>query len=164
MPKWIWNNDDLRVARLALLFYNGKSKVIGGRLAQRLERLVHTEEAGGSNPPSPTRGLAPDALAPNLGADHRAEVAKRQTRCVQGAVSLWTCGFKSLPRHQPFPERVPARPHQKPAGKARKQGKVPGLCACSSVDRALPCGGRGRGFESRQARHFFSNRWRIFLM
>ena len=26
--------------------------------------------------------------------------------------------------------------------------------ACSSVDRALPCGGRGREFESRQARHF----------
>ena len=25
-----------------------------GRLAQWLERLVHTEEAGGSNPPSPT--------------------------------------------------------------------------------------------------------------
>ena len=64
----------------------------------------------------------------------RAEVAKRQTRCVQGAVSLWTCGFKSLPRHQ----------------------KCPGFTsACSSVDRALPCGGRGRGFESRQARHFF---------
>ena len=29
-------------------------------------------------------------------------------------------------------------------------------CACSSVDRALPCGGRGRGFESRQAHHFLS--------
>ena len=29
-------------------------------------------------------------------------------------------------------------------------------CACSSVDRALPCGGRGREFESRQAHHFFS--------
>ena len=28
--------------------------------------------------------------------------------------------------------------------------------ACSSVDRALPCGGRGREFESRQARHFFA--------
>ena len=26
--------------------------------------------------------------------------------------------------------------------------------ACSSEDRALPCGGRGREFESRQARHF----------
>ena len=25
--------------------------------------------------------------------------------------------------------------------------------ACSSADRALPCGGRGRGFKSRQARH-----------
>ena len=29
-------------------------------------------------------------------------------------------------------------------------------CACSSVDRALPCGGRGREFESRQAHHFFA--------
>ncbi len=28
--------------------------------------------------------------------------------------------------------------------------------ACSSVDRALPCGGRGREFESRQARHLFA--------
>ena len=27
--------------------------------------------------------------------------------------------------------------------------------ACSSEDRALPCGGRGREFESRQAHHFF---------
>ena len=66
--------------------------------------------------------------------NHLAEVAKRQTRCVQGAVSFRTCGFKSLPRHQ-FPTR-----------------------ACSSVDRALPCGGRGREFESRQARHFFCPR------
>ena len=64
--------------------------------------------------------------------NHLAEVAKRQTRCVQGAVSFRTCGFKSLPRHH-FPTR-----------------------ACSSVDRALPCGGRGREFESRQARHFFA--------
>ena len=30
----------------------------------------------------------------------RAEVAERQTRCVQVAVSLRMCGFKSLPRHQ----------------------------------------------------------------
>ena len=29
-----------------------------------------------------------------------AEVAEWQTRCVQGAVSLRMCGFKSLPRHQ----------------------------------------------------------------
>ena len=27
------------------------------------------------------------------------------------------------------------------------------VCACSSADRALPCGGRGREFESRQAHH-----------
>ena len=64
---------------------NGK-----GRLAQWLERLVHTEEVGGSTPPSPTM----------LSGIPRAEVAERQTRCVQGAVSLRMCGFKSLPRHQ----------------------------------------------------------------
>ena len=34
--------------------YNGSYQVALGRLAQRLERLVHTEEVGGSNPPSPT--------------------------------------------------------------------------------------------------------------
>ncbi len=28
------------------------------------------------------------------------------------------------------------------------------LCACSSVDRALVCGTRGRAFESRQAHKF----------
>ena len=65
----------------------------------------------------------------------RAEVAEWQTRCVQGAVSLRMCGFKSLPRHQTAPR------------------------ACSSEDRALPCGGRGREFESRQARHFLSCFW-----
>ena len=38
----------------------------------------------------------------------RAEVAEWQTRCVQGAVSLRMCGFKSLPRHQPAnrPNRI----------------------------------------------------------
>ena len=30
-------------------------------------------------------------------------------------------------------------------------------CACSSVDRALPCGGRGREFESRQAHHHLAS-------
>ena len=30
-------------------------------------------------------------------------------------------------------------------------------CACSSVDRALPCGGRGREFESRQAHHYLAS-------
>ena len=106
------------------------SRVTLGRLAQRLERLVHTEEVGGSNPPSPTIPAAARVFFTTE--NHRAEVAKRQTRCVQGAVSFRTCGFKSLPRHH-FPTR-----------------------ACSSVDRALPCGGRGREFESRQARHFFA--------
>ena len=64
-----------------------------GRLAQWLERLVHTEEVGGSSPPSPTMWLGPCreygrtpvllAISPSL---IQAEVAKRQTRCVQGAV------------------------------------------------------------------------------
>ena len=80
-----------------------------GRLAQWLERLVHTEEVGGSNPPSPTIGLTPTLPAASL-VVNLAEVAKWQTRCVQGAVSLRTCGFKSLPRHQ----IVPATGH--PAG------------------------------------------------
>ena len=37
----------------------------------------------------------------------------------------------------------------------RSQGgeAPPQSCACSSADRALPCGGRGRGFKSRQAHH-----------
>ena len=36
--------------------------------------------------------------------------------------------------------------------------QVHGTRACSSADRALPCGGRGRGFESRQARHLYQSR------
>jgi hypothetical protein len=67
-----------------------------------------------------------------------AEVAERQTRYVQGVVSARAWGFKSPPRHQ-----------YSPAAASR---------ACSSVDRALPCGGRGRGFESRQARHISRTR------
>ena len=43
------------VAPAPLTRYNGQPKAALGRLAQRLERLVHTEEVGGSNPPSPTR-------------------------------------------------------------------------------------------------------------
>ena len=35
-------------------------------------------------------------------------------------------------------------------------------CACSSADRALPCGGRGRGFESRQAHHSYVY-YRLFI-
>ena len=73
-------------------------------------------------------------------------MAERKTRCVQGAVSLWTCGFKSHSRHQLF--RV-GEPGQGLATVIRVYTR-----ACSSVERALPCGGRGRGFESRQARHF----------
>ncbi len=70
-----------------------------GRLAQWLERLVHTEEVGGSTPPSPTMQFGPSESRPSARLS-RAEVAERQTRCVQGAVSLRMCGFKSLPRHQ----------------------------------------------------------------
>ena len=66
-----------------------------GRLAQWLERLVHTEEAGGSNPPSPTIGRL--SGKPEVQPRWR----NRKTRCVQGAVSLRMCGFKSHPRHQP---------------------------------------------------------------
>ncbi len=53
-----------------------------GRLAQRLERLLHTQEATGSNPVLP-----------------RAEVAEWQTRYVQDVVSFRMCGFKSHLRH-----------------------------------------------------------------
>ena len=158
-PKSNRNNDDLRVANLAPLLYNGKAKAIGGRLAQRLERLVHTEEAGGSNPPSPTiEGNLMLPLPPSLGADHRAEVAKRQTRCVQGAVSFMDVWVQIPPSAPALSERKPAAAPSGPGRPISGQGKIPRIpCACSSVERALPCGGRGRGFESRQARHFFAN-------
>ncbi len=38
------------------------------------------------------------------------------------------------------------------------------LCACSSVDRALPSGGKGRRFESYQARHLFSPPLQVMTM
>ena len=46
------NSCDLRHIRGRI--YNGPLASQQGRLAQRLERLVHTEEARGSNPLSPT--------------------------------------------------------------------------------------------------------------
>ena len=86
--------------------------------------------------------------------------------------------FKSSIAHQPLPPRRPTINNAKPpcrggetadalrSGRSVHYGRVgsnPSLGtihfssrACSSVDRALPCGGRGREFESRQARHFFS--------
>ena len=159
LPKSIRNKDDLRVANLVLLLYNGKAKAIGGRLAQRLERLVHTEEAGGSNPPSPTiEGNLMLPLPPALGQTTGPRWRNGRRAAFRAQCPLWTCGFKSLPRHQPFPKGNRPRPHPVPAGRFQEQGKLPRIpCACSSVERALPCGGRGRGFESRQARHFFAN-------
>ncbi len=109
-----------------------------GRLAQWLERLVHTEEVGGSNPPSPTIQAA--RQVPDRGANFQpAEVAKRQTRCVQGAVSLWTCGFKSLPRHHPYPVRArewPASGHNAGPGR-REDHRVPVTAAYALVAQRI---------------------------
>ena len=100
------------------------------------------------------------SLPPSLGADHRAEVAKRQTRCVQGAVSFMDV-WVQIPPSAPALSRMDFGSGPiltRPACRFQEQGKLPRIkCACSSVERALPCGGRGRGFESRQARHFFAN-------
>ena len=46
-------NKKLGLRRLSLLLIIDAGSALG-RLAQWLERLVHTEEVGGSNPPSPT--------------------------------------------------------------------------------------------------------------
>ena len=78
-------------------------RVALGRLAQRLERLVHTEEVGGSNPPSPT--IPPAANGSLKTENHRAEVAKRQTRCVQGAVSIKDV-WVQIPPSAPFFQRA----------------------------------------------------------
>ena len=158
-PKSNRNNDDLRVANLAFLLYNGKAKAIGGRLAQRLERLVHTEEAGGSNPPSPTiEGNLMLPLPPVLGrppgrGGETADALRSGRSVLYGRVgsnpSLGTNPFRKETGRGP----ILARPAD-----FRSKGILPRVkCACSSVERALPCGGRGRGFESRQARHFFAN-------
>ena len=46
-----------------------------------------------------------------------AEVAERQTRYVQGVVSLRACGFKSRPRHQgPCSSGLPVPPRHSPSG------------------------------------------------
>ena len=61
-----WPNIATGIGPAQQLLYSGLRRWCGlpiiepvrspGRLAQRLERLVHTEEVGGSNPPSPTIG------------------------------------------------------------------------------------------------------------
>ena len=158
-PKSIRNNDDFRVANLVPLLYNGKAKAIGGRLAQRLERLVHTEEAGGSNPPSPTiEGNLmlslpqPWGRPPGRGGE-TADALRSGRSVLYGRV-----GSNPSLGTNPFRKETGRGPHPDPAGRFQEQGKLPRIpCACSSVERALPCGGRGRGFESRQARHFFAN-------
>lgn len=45
-------------------------------------------------------GVGLPCYNPEAAREARAEVAERQTRCVQGAVSARACGFKSRPRHQ----------------------------------------------------------------
>ena len=83
-----------------------------GRLAQWLERLLHTQEVRGSSPRPPTtigrRALNWPAHVRWLGVRLKrpsvhvwnAEVAERQTRYVQDVVPARVCGFKSLLRHQ----------------------------------------------------------------
>jgi hypothetical protein len=78
-------------------------------------------------------------------------VAKRQTRCVQGAVSI-TDVWVQIPPSAPIVPSAQLRHGGSRLPGSRRYLQTP-MRACSSVDRALPCGGRGRGFESRQAHH-----------
>ena len=130
LPKSNRNNDDLRVANLAPLRYNGKAKAIGGRLAQRLERLVHTEEAGGSNPPSPTiEGNLMLPLPPVLGrppgrGGETADALRSGRSVLYGRVgsnpSLGTNPFRKETGRSP----IPARP-----AILRNKGNYPGASA-----------------------------------
>ena len=120
----------MRVANLAPLLYNGKAKAIGGRLAQRLERLVHTEEAGGSNPPSPTiEGNLMLPLPPALGrppgrGGETADALRSGRSVLYGRVgsnpSLGTSPFRKETGHG----SILARPAD-----FRSKGNYPGLSA-----------------------------------
>ena len=83
---------------------------ISGRLAQWLERSLHTREVRGSSPRLPTREQSVFSHRLSCSNHNRgltvwrltngcAEVAERQTRYVQGVVPARACGFKSLLRH-----------------------------------------------------------------
>ncbi len=71
-----------------------------GRLAQ-LVRAPRSHRGGRRFKSSIAHHVVRDSENRATARAPRAEVAEWQTRCVQGAVSLRMCGFKSLPRHQP---------------------------------------------------------------
>ena len=86
-----------------------------GRLAQRLERLVHTEEVGGSNPPSPTISRRYRAIptAPNSGKPRwrNGRRAAFRAQCPLGRVgSNPSLGTKTNGRHQNKRRKYTAKP------------------------------------------------------
>ena len=121
-----------------------------GRLAQWLERLVHTEEVGGSNPPSPTIWGQDSSRLPWLRVPVLPCRGGETADALRSGRSVLMDVWVQIP---------PSAPDYYGGGAVGRSNVALGrqfTRACSSVDRALPCGGRGRGFESRQARHLFT--------
>ena len=108
---------------------SSRKRPLGGPLAQLVRALA-----------SHARGHWFESSTAHQRSDHVTGTGpkwrNRQTRYVQGVVSLRSCEFKSRLRHH------------HPSVRCSRS------CARSSGDRALPCGGRGRKFESCRAHHY----------